>query len=102
MISLSLDETKRWVETRQRMWEMDQRAIFDTAYAEGYEKGFKEGQRIKAGLTVLLRIGTRMFGVPAPDVLAQLSAIDNLPELEALIDRLLEMSSWGELLAPRP
>ena len=89
LVMLSLDEQKRHEYTRRRMWEMDQRAILETGRTDG-------------GLAMFVRIGTRMFGVPSPDVLAQLSAIDNSPELEALGDRLPEVSSWGELLAPRP
>ena len=101
LVMLSLDEQNRHEYTRRRMWEMDQRAIlatgFENGLAEGERKGRTEG-RTEGVLGILVRLGTRKFGAPPPDVLAQLNAVERVSELEALSDRLLEISSWGELL----
>ena len=45
----------------------------------------------------MLRLGTKRFGVPDATSLAALEAAE-LPRLEALVDRLLEVESWQELL----
>ena len=101
----------------RRIWEMDQRAYIQGALqkgrAEGELKGRTEGElkgrtegellgELKGVLTALERIGTRKLGAPPPDVLAQLSAVKTVAKLEALTDRVLEISSWGELLPIQP
>ena len=94
---LSLDDQKRHEYTMRRIWEMDQRAYIQGAL----QKGRAEGE-LKGVLTALERIGTRKLGAPPPDVLAQLSAIKTVAELEALTDRVQDISSWGELLPIQP
>ena len=100
LVMLSLDEQKRHEYTRQRMWEMDQRAIVEGSLDQGRLEGIAEGER-KGALTILVRMGTRRFGVASTDVLAQLKAIRSVSELEALSDRVTEVSSWSELLLQR-
>jgi Domain of unknown function (DUF4351) len=60
---------------------------------EWIEKGEASAER-----TVILRLGTKRFGEPNAAVRAALKAAD-LPRLEVLVDRLLEVESWQELLA---
>ena len=101
----SLDNQK-WHEYLMReIWEKDQQAYIEGALrkglTEGRTKGLAEGRaegELKGVLATLVRLGTRKYGVPPPDLLARLSAIESISELEALTDRLLEISSWGELL----
>ena len=101
-------DNQKWHEYLMReIWEKDQQAFADDARQRelrgerlGELKGRAEG-RTEGVLSILLRIGTRKFGVPPPDVLTQLSAVENVSELEVLSDRLLEISSWGELLPHR-
>ena len=49
---------------------------------------------------LLLRLGTRRFGTP--DLLTQtvLDEITSVERLEQIVDRLLDVSGWDELLAP--
>ncbi len=64
---------------------------------KGREEGRVEGREEEAR-AVLLRIGTKRFGAPEDQVRTAMEAIDSLETLEALIDRLLEVETWQELL----
>jgi hypothetical protein len=48
---------------------------------------------------LLLRMGRRRFGEPAPEVLATIEAMKDLDRIEDLAERLLDVTSWDELLA---
>jgi hypothetical protein len=60
---------------------------------QGREKGREEGAR-----SILLRIATREFGAPTPELLTQIQTIHDLERLEALADRVFEVTSWDELM----
>lgn len=104
---LSLDEQKRDEYLRRRVWEMDLQAHRDGASIReqrGEQRGELRGRtegRAEGVLASLLRVGTRKFGVPSPEVLAQLNAIKSVSELDVLMDRLLEISTWRELFMER-
>ena len=49
---------------------------------------------------MLLKFGGKRFGSPDASTQAALEAINSIEELERLADRLLEVESWQELLAP--
>ncbi|MFM9964540.1 MAG: PD-(D/E)XK nuclease family transposase [Planctomycetaceae bacterium] len=105
LVMLSLDEQKQHEYTRRRLWEMDQRAYIDGATKKGRTEGLVKGRTeglAEGALAILLRVGTRTLGHPPAEVLAHLKAVETVAELEALMDRLLEISSWDELLAHRP
>jgi predicted transposase YdaD len=57
--------------------------------AEGEARGIRE---------MIMRIGTKRFGDPAPDVHAALDGIAAAAPLREIADRLLEVESWQELL----
>ena len=64
-------------------------------------KGRMEGQiegRTEATRAMLLRIGARRLGSPPPGLLAAIDAITDIERLENLADRVVEISSWDELL----
>ena len=63
----------------------------------GEERGVEKG-KTEAERGVILRLGTRRFGEPEASTVAALEAAD-LPRLEVLVDRLLEVESWAELMA---
>ena len=63
----------------------------------GMERGMVQG-KAEAERGVILRLGTRRFGEPDASTRAALGATE-LPRLEILVDRLLEVESWAELLA---
>ncbi|MFN8523186.1 MAG: hypothetical protein U0821_08785 [Chloroflexota bacterium] len=73
-------------------------AILDEGRVEGRLEGRTEGRADEAR-HILLTLGSRRFG-PAPAAVARTIASMTDPEaLERLTDRLLDASSWSELLA---
>jgi hypothetical protein len=62
--------------------------------AEGEAKGLVEGAR-----EALLRLGRRKLGPPSEPVEARIAALGDLDRLNELIDRLLDASSWDELIS---
>ncbi|WP_395088642.1 Rpn family recombination-promoting nuclease/putative transposase, partial [Armatimonas sp.] len=65
---------------------------------KGIEKGRTEG-RVSQTLSLILRWGTKRFGAASVEVESALEQSD-LVRLEVLADRLPEVESWQELLAP--
>jgi predicted transposase YdaD len=68
-------------------------AVLDEGRAEGEARGRAEGAR-----RVVLRLGTRRFGPPDRRTRAALQAIADVEQIEQLGDRVLDASSWAELL----
>jgi hypothetical protein len=62
--------------------------------AEELAKGRAEGAR-----RFLRRLGSKRFGKPDAHIDAALDAIADLERLEQLSDRVLEVTTWDELLA---
>ena len=50
---------------------------------------------------ILFRLGSKRFGLPQPNHTAAMKALteDDLEKLKMLIDRVLDVASWDELLA---
>jgi hypothetical protein len=64
-------------------------------YVAIVEKGI-----IKARRDVILRQGRKKFGQPSEAVITLLASIDDPERLANLVDRVLDVSTWDELLAP--
>lgn len=64
---------------------------------EGIERGRTEGRATEAR-SLILRLGTKRFGAASAESEAVLEAAD-IVRLEAIVERLLEVESWQELLA---
>ncbi len=70
--------------------------------AEGEAKGRAEGEaegKVEEARLILLSLGRRKLGRPDEQVLARIAAIGDLDRLNALIHRLLDATTWDELLA---
>jgi hypothetical protein len=63
-------------------------------YVEIIEKGMVKGQ-----LNAILRMGRKKFGAPSEAVTTLLAGMDDPERLADLIDRVLDVSTWDELLA---
>jgi predicted transposase YdaD len=74
-------------------------AILDEGRAEGEMRGEIRGE-MREATKLLKKLGTRQFGAPDHSVLMAIEAITDLDRIELLLERLLEVSSWEELLAP--
>ena len=76
-----------------------------TWHAEGRQEGRQEGRhegrqegRLEMARSFLLRMGTTRFGEPSASMRAALEAIEDVDQLEALGDRLFNVSTWDALL----
>jgi hypothetical protein len=67
--------------------------------AEGMAKGKAEGRR-DGTREDLLRLGRKKFGPPSDTVSTEIGTIDDPDRLAALVERILDVSTWDELLAP--
>jgi predicted transposase YdaD len=67
--------------------------------AEGEAKGLAEGV-LKEARQAVLHLGRKKFGPPSERVEAEITALGDLDRLNELLDRILDVASWVELLAP--
>jgi predicted transposase YdaD len=72
--------------------------IFAKGRAEGEARGRAEGEVEEARKT-LLRLGPKRLGPLDQSLEGRIAAIGDLDRLDSLIDRLLEVATWEELLA---
>jgi len=69
---------------------------------KGIEQGIEQGEQIGAlheARSVLQRIGSRRLGQPSEKALETLIGISDLQRLNQLIDRVLDVETWAELLS---
>ena len=69
--------------------------------AKGEAKGRIEGEtkgRVEEGREALLRLDGRKLGQPREDLRARIGAIEDVEELNCLLERVLDVSTWDELL----
>lgn len=82
----------------RRVRDMRESATYQAIVEEGRARGLVEG-RAEEARAMLLRQGRKRFGPPDAHVLAMLDGINNRERLEELGERLLDVSTWDELLA---
>jgi hypothetical protein len=73
--------------------EMEESSTYQAILAKGKAVGRAEGVR-----NILLRLGRRRWGHPPAGVLADLNALTDVSQLEAMTERLSEVASWDDLL----
>ena len=73
---------------------MKESSTYQAILAEGEAKGKAEEAR-----TLLIRQGTKRFGPPTTQKIAELEAISDMARLEALTERLLDVNNWDERLS---
>jgi predicted transposase YdaD len=76
---------------------MKESTTYQAILREGRAEGLAEGRGEEAQ-AILLRQGTKRFGVPSEEARSALEAITAIERLEALTERLLDVESWDELL----
>jgi hypothetical protein len=64
-----------------------------------YQGIFARGE-VEAMRKSLIRQGRKKWGEPGEQVLARIAAIGDLDRLNLLSDRILDASSWDDLLGP--
>ena len=73
---------------------MEESTTYQAILAKGRSQGLSQGLR-----TTLIRQGTKRFGAPNESVSAELLRISDPSQLEVLSDRILDATSWDDLLA---
>ena len=73
--------------------------IFATGAAKGRDAGRVEGAAEEARRT-LLRLGRKKFGPPSEEIEARITVLGDLGRLNELLDRILDVATWDQLLAP--
>jgi len=73
-------------------------AFIEEGRRKGLEEAREEGRAMEARKIILFLGGIR-FGEAGDTVVSRLDAISNLEKLEQLVERLLIVSSWDELLS---
>jgi predicted transposase YdaD len=81
----------------QGVGHMKESAMYQLILEEGLVKGREEG-RIEEARKLLRRLGERRLGPMTPEIRVRIEAISDVDRLDELIDRVLEVSSWEELL----
>jgi predicted transposase YdaD len=78
---------------------IEESSVYQGILKKGMAKGIVEG-RIEEVREVVLRQGRKKFGPPGQEIEAEINALNNLERLHELVDRILDVSTWDDLLAP--
>lgn len=78
--------------------QMRESSTYQAILAEGRAEGEVQGQ-LREVRKMLLRVGGKRFGAPPAAAARTIDGTDDLARLEALLERVLEVESWDELLA---
>jgi len=81
---------------------IEESSVYQRIFAKGEAKGRAEGEakgRAEEARQALLHLGSKRLGQPDERVRTRLDAIDDLDGLNVLLERMLDVSSWDELLA---
>jgi hypothetical protein len=76
---------------------MEESTTYQEILGKGVAQGLERGQ-LQAHRNLLLRQGTKRLGEPAPATTAALGEITDLKRLERLAERILDATSWDDLL----
>ncbi len=68
-------------------------------YQDIFQKGEAKGA-VQEARKILIRHGTKKFGPPGEQALAQIAALDHLDRLHDPVDGVFDVGTWDELLAP--
>jgi len=76
---------------------IEESSVYQDIFAKGEAMGEAKGRAEEARLAIL-RLGWKRFGEPDEGVRTTIDAIDDIDHLNSLLDRILDVSSWDELL----
>ena len=72
---------------------IEESSVYQGILHKGEAKGRADHAR-----TILTRHGTKKFGPPDEQAQAQIAAMADTDRLDELVDRVLDVASWDELL----
>jgi hypothetical protein len=73
-------------------------AVWEEGEARGFAKGLAEAKASEFR-RIILKLGTKRFGPPGPEVESTLRQLDDLSDLESILDNLMEAATWHGLLS---
>ena len=79
---------------------IEESSVYQDIFATGEAKDRVEGAVEEARKT-LLRQGRKKLGPPSEAIEASITVLGDLDRLNDLLDRVLDVATWDELLAPR-
>ncbi len=79
---------------------MEESATYRAIIEKGVRKG-RDLERIATDKRTLLRLGRRRFGEPDAATVAVIESIGDVQAVEQLLDRVIDVASWAELIEPR-
>lgn len=79
---------------------MKESVTYQAILEEGRTKGVEEGS-LEEARSILLRLGRKKFGAPGRQITVAIGRLDDRTRLERLTERILDVSSWDELLKSR-
>jgi hypothetical protein len=77
---------------------IEESSVYQDIFAMGRVDGRLDGAVEEARLSII-RLGTKKLGQPDEDVRTMIHAIADIDKLNALLDRILDVASWTELVA---
>ena len=81
----------------QKVTGMEESTTYQWIVQQGREQGRVEGELAGRRDTILV-VGTHRFGSPDELTRAELQAVNEVPRLKRLLERIMHVSSWQELL----
>lgn len=73
-------------------------AILNEGKAVGLAEGRQEG-RLHEARGLLVRLGSKRFGAPSEWLVRQVEAMNDTEVIEGWIERIVEATSWDDLLS---
>jgi hypothetical protein len=80
---------------------IEESSVYQDIFQKGEVRGRAEGEargRVEEARRILIRHGTKKFGPPDEQTKAQIAALADIDRLHDLVDRVLDVASWDELL----
>ena len=80
---------------------IEESSVYQSIFAKGEAQGRVDGRvegRVEEARLAILRLGRQKYGEADEGVRSSIDAIDDIDQLNALLDRILNVSSWNELL----
>jgi predicted transposase YdaD len=89
---------------------IEESSVYQDIFAKGEAKGEATGEakgeakgRVEEARLTILRLGRKKFGPPDEGTRTAIDEIDDVDQLNSLLDRMLDVSTWHDLLAsPAP
>jgi predicted transposase YdaD len=101
--AVQVDEMVRGISTMiSGIRGIEESSVYQDIFAKGKADGLVDGRaagRIEEARQAVLQVGRKKLGQPDEEVRKRIAAIDNVDRLNALLERILDVSSWDELLS---